>query len=114
MHEEDVMTIGERDQDEVFKFSRENGYISGGRMPDGRYSFVLAGVTNGQIITCDDLDPAGAVSERYSYISTVEAHFRWVSWALKDYEGEPENWIRHQPSDRRREYGDPAKETIRP
>lgn len=43
-----------------------------------------------------------------TFAQCVEAFFGW------DGVGEPDGWVRHVPSFRRREDGDPNKETVRP
>lgn len=78
--------------------------------PDGRIVYAIATITAGQIVRGDRF----TVDDRWTYPGVVSALVAWAVWVARDFEGEPEDWIRHQPSNRRRENGDPALETVRP
>jgi hypothetical protein len=86
-------------------------YLLAGTRPDGTLIGVLMTITlAGQIWVGDRWN----VAERYSYPTIDAAITAYDEWCGRDGAGEPDGWIRHQPSNRRREDGDPNRETIRP
>ena len=91
-----------------------NAYRCGGFMPDGRVCFIRPTLADQwQVCVSPDLEPDSGISDVYSYWNLTDARKAWVQWDLRNYAGEPEGWIRHQPSDRRRLNGDPTTEEIR-
>jgi hypothetical protein len=83
-------------------------------LPDGRVAYAIPSLFGAYItVATPDSDEMGFYDEMFTYKTTDDA-FR----ALKAWDGtpgsEPEGWIRHQPSNRRRKDGDPARETVRP
>jgi len=70
-------------------------------------------IYNGQVTRASaQSDKYGTYDEVWSYPSKFEAMAAFDSWdGLGDA---PVGWIRHQPSNRRREEGDPGRETVRP
>ena len=80
------------------------------RLSDGRWIGVKAQVFNAVLIT--GLDAVGA-AEEYSYPDLVQALVAYTLWNFPD-EPEPDGWIRHVPSNRRRPDGDVSREYIAP
>lgn len=65
----------------------------------------------GAITSCEDEQTAhAAFDEEWMYATFEQAVAAFKAW---DGEGEPEGWIRHTPSNRRRPDGDPSQETVR-
>lgn len=56
----------------------------------------------------------GVYDERWDYQSLTFALLNVIAWQASGFTGEPEGWVRHLPSYRRREDGDPSTEEIRP
>jgi len=80
-------------------------------LPEGRFGYVnLITFGRAQIVLGDET----TATDRYTYEGVMEAIAAMVLWKALDCKGEPEGWIRHQPSNRRRTHGDPAKEYVRP
>jgi hypothetical protein len=50
--------------------------------------------------------------DRYCYQDPVTALGAAAVWADRNWEGEPIGWHRHPDSGRRREHGDPERETV--
>ncbi len=87
------------------------GYEREGRLlPDGRVLDVVNLFLSGLLTVSATADDVG-YSEAYTYATETEAVLAFCLW---DGEGEPDGWICHRPSNRRRENGDPATEEIRP
>lgn len=59
----------------------------------------------------DDEFDMGFCDEVFTYESVVKAWAAVLNW---DGKGEPQGWVRHQPSNRRRSGGDPAREYVAP
>ncbi len=95
--------------EDLNKWAKENGYLEAAVRPDGKIVAVLAGIANGQIIVGDEF----GVEERYSYPDLSYAIAHYTVWEHLGFPDEPMGWIRHQPSNRRREGGDPSKEIVR-
>lgn len=95
--------------DNLNVWAEENGYVTAAYRLDGKIVAVLPAMFNWQIIIGNEY----GVDERYSY-DTNRTLLEFELWKARNFEGEPEGWIRHQPSDRRRTNGDPATEYIRP
>lgn len=65
----------------------------------------------GAITSCEDeLTAHAAFDEEWMFKTVEQAVEAFHKW---DGDGEPEGWIRHTPSNRRRPDGDPSKETVR-
>lgn len=93
------------------EWGTENGYSLIYRENENSPIYaVLENPFNTQIIVGDEYN----VNERYTYANRAMALLAFVEWMNVYCRGEPRGWIRHQPSNRRRENGDPDKETIRP
>lgn len=95
--------------DNLEDWAKENGYTVAAYRYDGKIIAVLIAMYNTQIIVGDEF----GVNERYSYPTTLKALIAFDAWKEEDFKDEPEGWIRHQPSNRRRQDGDPTKEIIR-
>lgn len=105
----------ESEQAALVCFLVRNHYITGSYMPDGRVCFVKQTIPGGaQICISSTLDEMSGVSDLYSYDGWLVCSDAWASWAEGSFAGEPEGWVRHQPSNRRRRDGDPSTEEIRP
>lgn len=78
-------------------------------LPDGRVAALLPQLFN--VALRAGLDVYG-YSESYSYESYEAAVSGLTEWSGKEGT-EPEGWIRHQPSNRRRTDGDAETEYIR-
>jgi hypothetical protein len=88
--------------------------LSAKALADGRCSYVIPILFGRAYVTVagEDSDRMGVYDEVYTY-ETVAAALA----ALGRWDGEqgtePDGWIRHQPSNRRREFGDPEREEVR-
>ncbi len=82
------------------------GYEAGVDLGDGRAAFLATTVVGGSQILIGHATAEGGVAERFSYPSITAGHVAWVRWLAVDMTGEPEGWVRHQPSDRRRSYNE--------
>lgn len=91
------------------KWAEDNGYFAVHQKEDGTIVALLENPFNTQIIVGEEF----SVNERYTYETKADGLIAYYYWIIKDCVGEPAGWIRHQPSGRRREHGDPNKETIR-
>lgn len=99
--------------DDLNVWCEKNGYVTAAWAGNGKIVAVLPAMFNWQIIVGDEY----GIEERYSYSNSTDAHnclAEFELWKSRNFEGEPEGWIRHQPSNRRRTNGDPATEYIRP
>lgn len=88
------------------------GYLWGRVYPNGRVAAV-APLTywRGRVVCAENLERwKDGIDEAWCYESLGEALAALAQW---NGEGEPAGWIRHPQSGRRREGGDPAKETVR-
>lgn len=78
---------------------------------DGRIAYVIPNPFNAYItVACKDSDAAGTYDEVYTYEQPAGALVGLMLWHGDD--DEPVGWIRHQPSNRRRHEGDPAREYV--
>lgn len=66
---------------------------------------------SGAIILCEE-DVESGVEQEWMYESLHGARAALAAWDPSVH-AEPQGWVRHRPSMRRREHGDPAKETVR-
>jgi hypothetical protein len=96
--------------EDLKRWAEENGYITAEYKPDGKIVSVLMEMFNAQIVIGNEF----GVDERYSYVDLNKATIGYAIWRANHFEGEPTGWIRHQPSNRRRQDGDPETEEIRP
>jgi hypothetical protein len=90
---------------DVHDFASEQGYDDAVLVGPNTGMFLLVrGALTCQIIR-GSTDAWGGVSDRWSYDSWNECVQAWILWKRKGRVGEePNGWVRHQPSDRRREY----------
>lgn len=92
------------------RIKRSQPYI-GVRVSDDRSRIIALreSLTGCEIIAgCDE----HGCNDVYSYDSMLAGAFAFTNWS-GDRGTEPEKWIRHKPSDRRRPGGDPSKEEVR-
>lgn len=94
------------------EFVEGNGYRNLEVMPDGRYACIMPLLFTHAIIV-GDIRGAGP-DDRWCYHSLEEAIIWLVRWKVDGFIGEPKGWHRHPHSGRRRENGDPEKETVAP
>lgn len=93
------------------EFLSENiGYSDLEVMPDGRYACVMPLLFTHAIII-GDVRGVGP-DDRWCYSSLEKAQTELLYWKDCNFEGEPAGWHRHPATGRRREGGDPEKETI--
>ena len=79
-------------------------------LPDGRVLFLFPTLTNVRLgISPNDHEPF--FDEFYCYHNTASAFKAIKEW---DGKGDPEDWVRHVPSNRRRPNGDPEEEYVAP
>lgn len=80
--------------------------------PDG----TVTGIIGRMFGACDIFRSLNAtnrmIEEQWTFTSYALAVIQLLSWSPLD-RPDPDEWIRHRPSGRRRENGDPATETIR-
>jgi hypothetical protein len=88
----------------------DQGYQITKWLDDGRAAGLQAQLFSVNICVGSAEDIAG-YSEAYWYDNAPTAVIQFLKW---NGEGEPEGWIRHTPSNRRRTGGDPATEYIAP
>lgn len=81
-------------------------------LPDGRWLMVVPGVCNGRLLVDRDLDDQ-MWEEEYAYPTVSTALLALISWDPATAP-DPDGWVRHIPSYRRRPDGDPANEYIAP
>lgn len=82
----------------------DNCYVYGVPLDPFTGAWLDATITGGGQIIVGSLDASGGVAHRYSYTTlskASEAFDRWTESACTD--AEPTGWVRHQPSNRRRE-----------
>lgn len=81
----------------------------------GRIAYVIPLVLGQAYITAAtaESDALGIYDECWTYASVPLAEAALDEWAGEP-DTEPTGWHRHQPSNRRRENADPARETVRP
>lgn len=79
-------------------------------LEDGRVAIVLPQVFN-TILTVSSPESwrLGCRDDVFTYMRWQDAVAALEAW---DGSGEPEGWVRHQPSNRRRPEGDPAWEYV--
>lgn len=109
-----AMFVDDHANPAIVEFQRwiiDNGYIGGAEMTDGTIVAVMPTVVGQGLLIVGDRH---SVAERYSYQTPEAAVFAMLDWRANEWEGEPEGWHRHQPTNRRRTNGDPAQETVRP
>lgn len=73
---------------------------------------VAQQIFNGLLVTTPKRDTSGW-DDGWTYPTPGEAMVAGLDW-LAGTDAEPAGWTRHQPSNRRREGGDPAREEVRP
>lgn len=96
-----------------FRPSTVKGYWIERTLPDGQLAGVgpqLFGAAHIVRAPAKDWNDEGAWAEQWMYSSVPGALTAFAEW---EGTGEPEHWIRHKPSNRRRIDGDPEKEFIR-
>jgi hypothetical protein len=90
-------------------YSEKWGYSDYTVLPNQRDAAILKLAFTHAIVA--DLEPWGH-GDRWCYSSYAAALMGLNEWAARGGEGEPIGWHRHPDTGRRREHGDPAKETI--
>jgi hypothetical protein len=60
------------------------------------------------------MDDRSGHEDRWCYATDLDAVVALALWLTRDCQGEPEGWIRHPGSGRRRPGGDATKEHIQP
>ena len=95
--------------------TRVNGYTWGTAIDPYTGTWIVSLLMNACQIIVGDVDGAG-VAERWTYTETGLAWVAMQRWERAGFVGEPEGWVRHQPSDRRRTYraGGDYTEEVRP
>lgn len=79
------------------------GYWRGIALDPWTGAWLLPTIGAAQIIV-GSLDAAGGVAQRYSYQTATDALDAWRQWTTAPLVAvEPDGWVRHQPSNRRRE-----------
>lgn len=97
---------------EGFRRSSVEGYWLERDLPDGRLAAVGPQLNGAAQIVAGKKDGwQDGHEEQWMYPTVPEALGAFAEW---DGKGEPEHWIRHVPSGRRRQDGDASKETVRP
>lgn len=96
----------------VLKLCQRNQYQLPLTIDETRYACIAPMAFNDTIIIGKYGDEAGW-DEQYWYERQM-ALPALLEWCADGFEGEPQGWHRHIPSNRRREGGDPAKEEVRP
>lgn len=93
--------------------NRPDEALSAKELADGRVAYVIPIMWGQAYVTVaiPRSDEVGLYDEVYTYASVAAALAALGRW---DGQGgtEPDGWHRHQPSNRRREHGDPDRETI--
>jgi hypothetical protein len=88
--------------------------VSAKTLADARIAYVIPILFGQAYVTAAaaQSDALGLYDEVYTYGSVEAAVAALAAW---DGQGgtEPQGWHRHQPSGRRREGGDPAREEVR-
>lgn len=88
-------------------------YAIGGMIADsGEYWIVMSQLFNAAVIR-GRLDAEG-YDQIWEFADHDLAMFSVLDWKKAGFEGEPEGWVRHRPSNRRRPDGDSTKEEVRP
>lgn len=88
------------------RIGRENQYNAATALDPYTGAWIVVTITGGAQIIAGSLDAAGGISDRWSYPTIGDAVIAWQDWLMRDLGmGEPDRWVRHQPSDRRRVYG---------
>lgn len=93
------------------RIKRSQPYV-GVRVSDDRSRIIALreSLTGCEIIAgCDEF----GCNEVYSYDSMLAGAFAFTHWS-GDRDSEPEKWVRHMPSCRRRPGGDPELEHVSP
>lgn len=76
----------------------ENGYVAPRSIGGGRWAALMPHFDPSMGIVVGRIGDRVGWSEKWTYPSAVEAMIAFAAW---DGTGEPEGWIRHQPSNRR-------------
>lgn len=87
----------------VHDFCAVNGYLDACERAGG-VMFVHDTITAGEIGRSASTDSRDGVSDRWQYQSLVDAIMAWVRLRTDLAAVEPTGWVRHQPSNRRRQY----------
>lgn len=95
-------------------FVQQNRYMAGEFMPDGRVAFLVPRIFGVEICIGAEPTQVAGLTDLYSYAHVSHAVFAWQDWGDAEFAGEPDGWIRHRPSNRRRPDGDASREEIRP
>jgi len=115
-------------QNEINAFVIENNYIFGLLLPRPvtreqgyQVAFVVPTVPGAATIKIGGLSQREGISETYYYDNLLDCMAAAAAWHETGFDGEPQGWVRHVPSNRRRTYlvreGKPStyyEEDIRP
>lgn len=100
-------------QAELDAFVDARGYYAGAIMPDGRVAMLVPRLFGVDVVVGAEPTEMAGVLELYTFAPARVGILAWFNWVRAGLEGEPEGWIRHRPSDRRRyPDGDPATERV--
>jgi hypothetical protein len=88
---------------------QDNEYFDPKEFPDGRVACLMGLLYTCAIIVLSEKNCEHSYDDRWCYCSPEKAKLALAAW---DGMGEPTGWHRHPTTGRRRENGDPTKETI--
>ncbi len=94
----------------MFPLVDDHGFIARKDLEDGRY-ITLTPQLYGTLLTLSQAGNEYGYSEAYTYDNPEKAVASYEAW---EGNGEPNGWIRHIPSNRRRPNGDAAQEHVSP
>lgn len=95
---------------EFFTFLTDQGYLTPEVLPEGRYKAILPLMYTHAIVVGRLGDETG-YDDRWCFKSLAEARGAFEAWGGT---GEPEGWVRHPTSGRRRPEGIPELEYVNP
>lgn len=94
------------------RLTSSEGYYTGVALDPWTGAWLVPTIGAAQIIV-GSLDATGGVSHRYSYDTATGAMDAWRLWThCEVVDREPSGWIRHQPSNRRRELDDMGRVVV--
>jgi hypothetical protein len=96
-----------REESEVQRFCRANGYTQYAELPGGLYAFVCKMLFNWRLVIGTLDSPCDA----YCYDTQEQAVASLTAWDAST-EREPSGWKKHPTTGRYREGGDPSKEFV--
>jgi hypothetical protein len=95
--------------EKIIQVCEANGYTDYVELANGRDACIAKLIFTWALLA--DIDRSG-YGDRWCYESYEEALVALAAWEHRGGEGEPNGWHRHPDTGRRREGGDPTKETI--